>query len=86
MAITGTIKGTTQLKIYNELGFESLKFRRWFSQLCLFYKIKTTQIPKYLYELLPTESHTYKTCNIETVETYYCRADIFKYFLSLCDS
>ena len=36
-----------QLKTYNELGTESLKFRRWFRQLCVFYKIKTTQIPKY---------------------------------------
>ena len=28
LAITGAIKGTSQLKIYNELGTESLKFRR----------------------------------------------------------
>ena len=59
--------------------FESLKLRRWFRRLCVFYKIKTTQIPKYLYELLPTESHTYNTRNIENVETYYCRTDQFKY-------
>ena len=37
LAITGAIKGTFQLKIYNELGTESLKFRRWFRQLCVFY-------------------------------------------------
>ena len=37
LAITGAIKGTSQLKIYNELGIESLKFRRWFRQLCVFY-------------------------------------------------
>ena len=30
MAITGAVKGTSQLKIYNELGIKSLKFRRWF--------------------------------------------------------
>ena len=30
LAITGAIKGTSQQKIYNELGFESLRFRRWF--------------------------------------------------------
>ena len=29
LAITSAIKGTSQLKIYNELGIESLKFRRW---------------------------------------------------------
>ena len=45
LAITGAIKGTSQHKIYKELGLESLKFRRWFKQLCIFYKIKTTQIP-----------------------------------------
>ena len=28
LAITGEIKGTSQLKLYKELGFESLKFRR----------------------------------------------------------
>ena len=79
MAITGAIKGTSQLKIYNELGFESLKFRRWFRRVCVVYKIKTNQIPKYFYELLPTESHTYNTRNIENFETYYCRTDLFKY-------
>ena len=50
--------------------------------MCLFYKIKANQIPKYLYELLPTESHTYNTHNIENIKTYYCRTDLFKYFLS----
>ena len=78
MPITGAIKGTSQLKIYNGLGFESLKFRRWFRRLCVFYKIKTTQTPKYLYKLLPTESHTYNTRNIENVETFYCRNDVSK--------
>ena len=60
------IKRTFQLKIYNELGNESLKFRRWFRRL-------------YVHELLPTESHTYNTCKIENVETCYCRTDAFKY-------
>ena len=79
LAITGVVKGISQLKIFNELCIESLKFRRWFRQLCVFYKIKTTQIPKYVYEPLPTESHNYNTCNIENFETYYCRTDLFKY-------
>ena len=47
--------------------------------MCVFYKIKTTQIPKYLYELLPTESRTYNNRNIENSETYYYRTDLFKY-------
>ena len=79
LAITGAIKGTSQHKLYNELGIESLKFRRWFRRLCFFYKIKSTQIPKYLYQLIPSESHTYNTRNLENVEIYYCRTDLYKY-------
>ena len=79
MAITGAIKGTSKLNIYNELGTESLKFRRWFRRLCVFFKIKTTQILKYLYEPIPSESLIYSTRNSENVETYYCRTDQFKY-------
>ena len=40
LAITDAIKGTSQIKLYNELGLESLAFRQWFRQLCLFYMIK----------------------------------------------
>ena len=34
LAVTGTIKGISRLKLYKEFGFESLKFRRWFRRLC----------------------------------------------------
>ena len=49
------------------------------SVICVFFKIKTTQIPKYLYELTQSKSHIYSTCTSENVETYYCRTDQFKY-------
>ena len=58
LAITGAIKGTSQLKLYKGLGFESLKCRRWFRGLCFLYKLRTTQLPKYLYDLIPQESCT----------------------------
>ena len=29
LAITGSIQGTSRLKLYKELGFETLKSRRW---------------------------------------------------------
>ena len=41
LAITGTIKGTSKLKMYEELDLESSKFRKWMCCLCVFYKIKT---------------------------------------------
>ena len=40
---------TSQLKIYKELGFKFLKFRKWVRHLCFLYKLRSVQIPKYLY-------------------------------------
>ena len=77
LAITGAIKGTSRLKLYNEIGLESLKFRRWFR--CTFYKIKSTGLPSYLFELIPKSSHMYNTRSLEDVATLYSRTDIFKY-------
>ena len=39
LAITRGIRGTSSEKLYQELGLESLKSRRWFRKLCHFYKI-----------------------------------------------
>ena len=79
LAITGAIKGTSQQKIYQELGFESLRFRRWFRRLCVFYKIKSTQLPSYLYVLIPNSSHNYNTQNLDHIDTYFCSGEVFKY-------
>ena len=55
--ITGSIKGASQVKLYNEIGLESLEFRRWFTELCLFYKIKKTGLPEYLFNMIPQSNH-----------------------------
>ena len=39
LAITGGIKGLSQMKLYNELGLESLKFRRWFRKFVCFSRL-----------------------------------------------
>ena len=41
LANTGAIKGTSRPKFYNEIGSESLKFRRWFRKLHTFWKIES---------------------------------------------
>ena len=38
LAITRAIRGTSRENIYQELGLESLQLRRWYRNLCLFYK------------------------------------------------
>ena len=78
LAITGAIKGTSQNKLYSELGFESLKFRRWFRKLCTFFKIKTTGKPEYLFDIIPKTNHLYNTRLSEDVTTFYSRTDFFK--------
>ena len=48
LVITGAFKGTSSERLYQELGLESLKDRRWQRKLCLFYKIEKGLSPKYL--------------------------------------
>ena len=55
LSVTGTIRGRSQTKLQYELGLESLKFKRWMGKLCMFFKIKTLKIPKYLYFLMPSD-------------------------------
>ena len=71
------IRGTSQTKLYFELGLESLKARRWFRRLCYFYKFKSYGLPPYLFQLIPHESHSYNTRNSEDIPTYHCRKDSF---------
>ena len=43
------------MKLWSELGWESLSDRRWFRRLSYFYKILNKQTPDYLYEHLPAQ-------------------------------
>ena len=53
LAITGAICGTSQEKLFEELGFESLRHKRWYRKLCCFYKILKDQSPKHLFNIIP---------------------------------
>ena len=78
LAITGTIKGTSRVKVYKELGLETLKTRRWLKKLCCFHKTKNNRIPSYLAELIPSESDLCNTWNTRNI-TYSCRNDALNY-------
>ena len=52
--ITGVAKGTSREKLYQELGLESLRKRRWYRNLCYFFKIFKGQSPEYLFKILPS--------------------------------
>ena len=83
LAITGTIRGTSKEKLYQELGFETMKERRWLQRLCCFYKILNNQAPAYLYSLLfPLNTH-YNTRKHSKIRQIFCRKETFSnYFLS----
>ena len=55
LAVSGAWRGTNTDKIYEELGWEILYYRRWYRRLCQFYKLQNDQRPLYLYNETPQE-------------------------------
>ena len=53
LAITGAIHGTSYEKIYQELGLESLKSRRWYRLLSFMFKTMKKEAPNYLLNWTP---------------------------------
>ena len=47
--ITGTIRGCSAGKIYEELGLESLKSRRWYRKTSFLCKVLKSESQSYLY-------------------------------------
>ena len=80
LAIKGTIKGTSQAKLYKELDLEALKFRRWSTRLCTSFKVKTFGLPLYLLKYILEGNHSYNTqLNESGLSTYHYKTDVFKY-------
>ena len=78
LAITGAIRGTSTEKIYQELGLESLKSRRWFRKLCHFYKIFNDKSPSYLFNLIPNFNRVHNTKLSYNIPSIKVRHDYFK--------
>ena len=55
LAVSGAWRRTNTDKIYQELGWEILYYRRWYRRLCHFYKLQNDQRPLYLYNEIPQE-------------------------------
>ena len=53
LAVTGTWQGTSRVKIYEELGWESLSDRRISRRVLQMHKIIDEKTPKYLRDCLP---------------------------------
>ena len=80
IAMTGAIRGTSSEKLYQELGLESLRSRRWLRKLCLFYKIYKNKSPSYLYDLVPDRVKFYSTrsSQIDNISNIKTRSNFFR--------
>ena len=79
LAVTGTWKGTSLNKIYEELGWECLTDRRWFRRLVQFYKIYNNFTPNYLKDPIPNpRHHLYGRRSANVLHDMKCRTDTYK--------
>ena len=69
IAITGTIRGTSSEKLSQKLGLETLKSRRWFRKLYLFYKMLHSKSPSYLVKLIPENNNQYASRSVINNQT-----------------
>ena len=76
LAITGAIRGTSKEKLCQELVLESLRNRKWLRRMSYLYKIISTKLLPYLYDLIPPlqMSHRYPGC----FKTLRCRTELFR--------
>ena len=80
LATTGAIMGTTKEKLYQELGLESLRHRRWFRTLCTFYRIFQNQSQRYLYELLPLQATFHSNKSSRNISLFHFKQKFFRNF------
>ena len=77
LVIIGTIQGTSCDKIYQELGLESLKSRRWYKRLVCMFKIMNEKAPNYLISLIAKYEPTIRARN-NSIPSYKCQTNCFK--------
>ena len=78
LAITGVIRGLPREKIYQKLGFESLQQRRWYRELCSFYKVCKNESPRYLFNIIPIRNPAYSTRNRVNIPLFKTSHNFFK--------
>ena len=77
--IIGPSKGLSQNKLYNVLGFKTLRFTCWFIKSCTFNKIKETGVPKYLLNFIPQSSHLYNAFSLKNLQHFIGTSYIARY-------
>ena len=78
LEITGAIRGTSSLKLYQELALKSLKSRRWFRKLCHFYKVLNEKSPSHLFDWIPNLNRVHETRHSNNIPAIHTRHNYFK--------
>ena len=73
LAITGGWQGSSRIKLYEELGWESLSDRRWQRRLIQLFKIRNNMTPAYLRgNILRQRSLLFGNCNPNIYHEIFC--------------
>ena len=75
---TKAIRRTSKENIYEEVGLESLRQRRWCRKLGTFYKILKNRSPGNLSKLIPAKSFSYITRTVATLPFPNMKHDFLK--------
>ena len=78
LAITGTIKGSSRERLYQELGLESLSDRRWYRRLVYLFDIVSCNAPGYLCSLLPGKQRSYDPVRSNLFRNFTSHTNFFK--------
>ena len=84
LAITGTVRGISKEKLYDELGLETFEKRRWYRKLSCFFKIFRYKCLKYLSNIIPTSMSPYITRDTNNIPLFKVKHNFFQnpFFLS----
>ena len=69
LSVTGTWRGTSRQRLYDELGWEDLYSRRRYRRLCHFYNLRLARSPEYLFAEIPCERQLFY--NLRNTRAYH---------------
>ena len=78
LAITGAIRGSSTETIYEELGLECLKSRRWYRRMSFLYKFLKSESSSYLFNVIPNSNRQRQTINSGNIPSFFVKHDDFK--------
>ena len=78
LALTGAIRGSLTEKIYQELGFESIRVRRCYRNLCFFDKALNNKHAQFLFNLISARLKLYSMQNVLKIPLFNTNHNFFK--------